>query len=394
MKWTESKRTIFLIIEYEAINKMTTELKAQITTGLDGIKTTMQERLKKQDSTLNALKEDLLDLQQKGLSYSSTAFKRKDFTADILESDGLKSLKSGTARQAIIPINASLNDLRTGIKSIVGDAGSTNDQPLSVQPARFPGIGGDARRALTLFDVMPRIIVDSGSYEFVTLDAYTNAADVQEMQSDTKAVQTMATELVTANISTVAVTLSASEQVLADSNGLQMFLSSKLTYAVLEKLEREMITATGGAGRIDGLINQATTYTASTNSMAADAIGQAIAELESTGWNAGLVILHPKDWHAIRSERDVNDGQYVAGGWNMPSAPNVWGVPVIASAGVTEGTALVLDPMQMAILDRHSPRFEIGRVDQQFAENMLTMRSELRAGLAVYSPSAILKLSI
>lgn len=372
---------------------METKLKETLEENFGIIHSTLKDRLKKQDDKLIALKDDLVDLQQKGLGHSHTAFKRKDFTSDILESDGLKAFKSGAAKEAIIPINASLNDLRTGIKSIVGDAGGTNDQPLSVQPARFPGIGGDARRALTLFDVMPRIVVDSGSYEFVTLDSYTNAADVQAAQGDAKAVQAMASELVTANISTVAVTLSASEQVLADSAGLQMFLGSKLTFAVLEKLEREMFTATGGAGRIDGLINQATSYTASTNALAADAIGEAIAELESNGWNAGLIALHPKDWHAIRSER-TSAGEYVATGWNMPSAPNVWGVPVIASAGLTEGTALVLDPSQMSILDRQSPRFEIGRVDQQFAENMLTMRSELRAGLAVYSPSAILKLSI
>lgn len=369
-------------------------IESTIKAGLSDLSSTLKERLQKQDAALSAIKEDLIDLQQKGTGFSHSDFKRKDFTSEIIESDGLKAFKSGTAKQAIIPINASLNDLRTGVKAIVGDTGGSNDQPLSVQPSRFPGIGGDARRSLTLFDVMPRIVVDSGSYEFVTLDSYSNTADVQAEQGDAKAVQTMATELVTSNISTVAVTLSASEQVLADSAGLQMFLASKLTYSVLEKLEREMLTATGGTGRIDGLINQATSYTASSNAMAADAIGEAIAELETTGWSAGLVVLNPKDWHAIRSERDTNDGQYVAGGWNMPSAPNVWGVPVIASAGVTEGTALVLDPMQMAILDRQSPRFEIGRVDQQFAENMLTLRSEVRAGLAVYSPSAVLKLTI
>jgi len=48
----------------------------------------------------------------------------------------------------------------------------------------------------------------------------------------------------------------------------------------------------------------------------------------------------------------------------------------------------------MALLDRQSVMLEVGHVGTQFAQNLVTLRAELRAGLAVFSPSAILEVTL
>ena len=330
-----------------------------------------------------------IELAQKGdNAFSTHTPAQKSVTAQLLESPQLKALRERTAKHISIPLDG------VSLKAIVSDAGSSNDSPYPTQAQRDNRFGEDARRRLTLLDVAPRLAVGTGSFEFVQLDSYTNAAGIQVAQGDLKAEQSTEFELAVANIATVAVTQAISQQAMADNPALAAFLQSRMMFNVLEKLERELIAGPGGSGQISGLLNQALQFVpSSSNAAGADAIGEAQAALTVDGWNAGLVILHPRDWQTIRSER-AQGGEYVAGGWDQPSAPNIWGVPVIANAALTQGTALVLDPAQMVVLDRQQPAFELGYVDRQFAENMLTCRAEARAGLAVFSPSAVLKVDL
>ncbi|MNO08792.1 hypothetical protein D3C81_2316360 [compost metagenome] len=58
---------------------------------------------------------------------------------------------------------------------------------------------------------------------------------------------------------------------------------------------------------------------------------------------------------------------------------------------MARNTAIVLDPAQVAILDRQLPTLAASREDgQNFTTNMVTILGELRAGLAVFAPGAVL----
>ncbi|NLC22604.1 MAG: phage major capsid protein, partial [Halomonadaceae bacterium] len=134
-------------------------------------------------------------------------------------------------------------------------------------------------------------------------------------------------------------------------------------------------------------------FTPTAGTASADAIGEAIAQLEATGWMPGAVVMHPADWQTIRSER-TSAGEYVTTGWDSPAGPNVWGVPVITSAAMTEGKVIVMDPAQTVMLDRMSAVFQFGYSGDGFQTNTLGCRSELRAGLAVMAPTAVLSLDV
>ena len=306
------------------------------------------------------------------------------------QSAELSAFRERKQKSAIITAETSLDVL---IKSlVVGDAGaSSTDTPYPVQAARFAQIANDARTQLTLLTSLPSVPTTAGSWEYVALDsAITDEADYQVNQGDTKAEGNLPTELLAANIATIAVTLPLSEQVMADSPALMNFVQSRLNYSVLLKLQNELVAGVGGTGKISGLLTQGTAFTQSSNASAADAIGEAQAQLQTIGWNANLVLLHPATWQTLRAERlEAGAGDYVAGGWADPAPPSIWGVPVLLSAAVPTNKAIVLDTTQCLLIDRQSIAFELGRVNAQFVQNLLTARSELRAGMAVLSPSAV-----
>lgn len=342
------------------------------------------------DTTADALKEVHGQIQviKQALAGADadieTRAKRKNIFAQVAKSAELDALRTHSSKVARIPTQAS-------IKSLVNDNSEGNIH-FDTQAQRYGSIANDARKRLTLLDVIGSIPVAASSFEFVSLDGYSIAADYQTTQGSKKAVQETATDLKTANIVTIASLQKASTQVLADAPTLASFLQNRMSYDALAKLEGEILGGVGGAGKIDGLLNQATTFTAEGDKLP-DQLGEAIAGLDAAGWSANAIIMHPSVWQAMRSER-ATDGIYVAGGWSQPSAPSVWGVPVITNAFMPIDEVLVIDTEQLLLLDRQQPVFEIGYSGDDFDRNLLTMRTELRAGLAVLAPSAVLKLTV
>jgi len=305
---------------------------------------------------------------------------------------GITALRNGQTKSAIVQLKHSLPSLM--IKStIVGDGGNSETTPYNVQPQRMPGWANDPRRPLSLLDVLNRMPVTSGSFEFNALDSYTNAADYQAEQGDTKAQGDVPTELKTAAIATIAHWVNVSKQVLQDVPMLQNAIGDLLRYGVLSKLEREIIVGAGGTGQIAGLtdVGNFTALTTASGDTLADAVAKAQAALNIAGWNAGAVLVHPDTWREARSERaDSGTGEYLAGSWAAPAAPSIWNTPVIQTPHLAAGELIVFDPSQVWLLDRQDATVEIGRTANQFTQNTLTILAELRAGLAVFAPSAVM----
>lgn len=363
------------------------ELKQVVESGLKSVEGQVQKFHTEIRSEMDSVKNELADMAQRSqIPGGYGKAKAKSVASTVAADEQLNALRNRQTKNVIIPTEAS-------IKAIVGDAGDVGDDPYSVDDFRFSGVANDPRRRLSLLEILPSIEVNSNSFEYTALNGFTDASGYQLAEGDTKPEQAMPTELKTAPITTIAAILHASEQVLADSPVLAQFIRSRLIYGVRQKLEAEIITGAGGSGQISGLLTEATTFTPTSGSTSADGIGEAIAELQVTGWTPGVIVLNPADWQAIRSAKD-SDGNYVANGWDSPAGPNIWNVPVVASASMTAGNALVMDPAQVMMLDRMSANFQLGYVGDGFAQNIITSRAELRAGLAVMAASAVLKLTI
>jgi HK97 family phage major capsid protein len=359
------------------------EIKAAVDDGIQHLNKTLHQKLEVQD-------EKILDIQQRmaGSIGGDVFTASRNVLAKLSNDPQIASLRDRSVKTALVKLDASLPDL---IKSAVTGNGSSSTGATPV-PLRGQVFGEHARRRLSVLDVMPRLPVSAGSFEFERLDGYSAAAAFQANEGAPKAQTSVPMGLQTVPVTTIAHFIRASEQVLSDVPYLQQLLGDLLRYGVMRKLENEVI-AGSTSGKIAGLQQQADEFTpASASGSLADQIGEALTELDIRGWNGGLVILHPNDWQSIRAERDDENG-YVAAGWSTPNGPSIWGVPAVTSPAVTEGRPLVLDPSQCIVLDRQQATVELGRAGDDFTENMLTLRGELRAGLALFSPSAVLRIT-
>lgn len=355
-----------------------------VSKGLEDVKAALDEKIERKFNKLAQEMEIAPDSAVRGNS-------RNPF-AKIAASDGFKSLASGQTKTAFFPLDG---DLRTLTKStVVGDGAGSSEEGYNVQPQRDPRLANDPRRPLSLLDYLPSMRVTSNSFEYNRLVGYSSAAAYQATQGDLKAEGSLPTDLITASIATIAHHIPASRQVLADAPALQQQISSLLAYGVRAKLESEVIVGAGGTGEISGLTDSGN-FTAYTGAASGDTLADAVAKAEATmlaaGWRPGLVVVHPDTWSEARRERaDAGAGVYVAGSWRDPAPPSVWGIPLITNPAVTAGSMLILDPSQVMVLDRQQASVEVGTINDQFARNCVTLLGELRAGLAVFSPGAVM----
>lgn len=274
--------------------------------------------------------------------------------------------------------------------------GGVGDDGYTVAAQRdVTNLWGFARRPLYLFDVLPRIPVSAGSYEYTQLDpAFVNAADYQLTEGSQKAESGFPTVDAVASIATIASWVPVSKQVLADAPSLMGQLDNLLSFGVRNKAENQVLNGPGGTGKIHGLIPQATAYAATADDPQ-DRVGQAVTALSAAGWSPGLIVMNPTDWGNIQRTRGESEGAYLLGSPLAPAPPVLWNTAVVTSASMPAGSALVLDPTQTAILDRETVNVQASQANgTDFTSNLVTLLAEGRMGLAVFSPGAVLSVDL
>jgi HK97 family phage major capsid protein len=307
-------------------------------------------------------------------------------SAAVLECDGVAGIRAGQKSSGRISVTS-------GLRAAVSNPGKGNTGSTSypTAPVRGPGIHGVPLPRLSLLDVLPVVPVEGATYEYVHLDGYLSGADYQRKEGDSKAESGLPTKLARAEIATVATWIPASLQVLNDNAQLQEQIGLLMSVGIRQKLEKELIAGEGGTGEILGFIKQATTETPGLTGKPVDRIGLALTDLKASGWNPNVIVMNPRDWFAIESERATEgDGQYVIGTPRDPAPPSLWGTPVVVTMGMPEQGALILDTSTTALLDRQEVTVEASRNDgDNFRRNLVTILAELRAGLAVYAPTSM-----
>jgi HK97 family phage major capsid protein len=372
-------------------------------TVVDIVKTGMADLDKKYLAYAGQVRELEGEIKSLGQSFNELAQKNSGFLmagprnggsnalAKALNDDRIKAFQADRGlKSASVAINAPLSQIIER-KAIVGDYPTSSDEYLTVPAQRDPRLGEVRGGRLTLIDVLPKLAVGSNALDFNQLDSYSNAAALQSVEGAPYATATIATVLKTARIATIAHYAKLSSQVVADSPLLLNQVQQLLRFGLLQKACSEIIT---GTSTIDGLQSLAGSYVATVGTPFSDAIGEAATELEVTGWVPDHVLMHPELWQTIRAEREASGGAYLAQTWATANARTIWGLKVITDPSVTAAAPMVFDSSQVAILDRQEARVELGRSGSDLTDGLVTVLGELRIGLAVFSPSALVKVTI
>lgn len=236
-----------------------------------------------------------------------------------------------------------------------------------------------------LLDVIQRVPVTSGSIDVVTYGLAAEGAAVVAEGAD-KPEATLETTVTPTVLDTIAAWVQTSRQLMADAPSARNIIDNQLTRGVLRKLE-ELITAaiSGNAG--------IQTSTGAADVPLVGVIRQAMAVLQSNGFNPDVVMANPGDLAGI-------DVSIMTGTLNGPSLNGAyWGLRPVPVPGFAAGTVIVADAAAAFTLFERTG-VEVYMTDSDvvgatgksaFRANILTVLAETRAKGVVVNPLAAQK---
>ena len=186
------------------------------------------------------------------------------------------------------------------------------------------------------------------------------------------------------------------DEFLEDISGLQSLIDANLRNGIIEKLNDKLVNGPGTGGDMLGLIaltGKAPTIAAGSG---VGAPAQAIAAQRAQVYTLSrlrpdAVVMNPLTWAGVSSQMSTAGG-YLAGpatfGAGVP--PAVWGLRVVETPEVPDGTAIV------GAFRQGGQLYTKGGIAVQatnahedyFVKNLTAIRAEIRVALAVYRPLA------
>lgn len=337
------------------------------------------------------IRDRVLDVEQKlAKKPGGDRGEAKSIGEIVTDSEEYKAVqKSGASNMAAVRVGSFH---KTNIVNASGQ-----NQPL-VPSQRVAGIITPAEQRLTIRDLLPQARTDSNLVEFASEASFTNAAAPQggvspigAGEGDLKAESAMTFSLANAAVITVAHFIPASRQVLSDAAMLQGHLSGRMVYGLKLEEEQELLTGDGGAGTLNGLVNQATAYNRGvTNDSMLDTLLKALLQVSLSNYEASAFVLNPIDWYTAILLKDTT-GRYLFSDPQSMVAPRVWAKPVVPTVSMTQGKFLAAAfDLAAQIWDREDASVRIAEQHADFfVRNMVAILCEERLALTVYRAAAL-----
>jgi HK97 family phage major capsid protein len=268
---------------------------------------------------------------------------------------------------------------------------------------------GTFQRPLRVRDAVTIGQTGSDTVEFVRVTGYTNASAPVPEATTTAAIGGGVTaalggvkpesgltfERVTANVKTIASWIPATKRSLSDAAQISTIIDNFSRYGLQEDLENEVIRGDGSGEHFTGLRNtsgvQVHAYDTDLLTTARTAITKVlyIGRATPTGF-----LMNPSDWQAFDLLKAAT-GQFYFGGPLQLGTQTLWGLPVVQTEAVQQGTCYVGDLRQMVIWDREQAA--ITATDSHndfFIRNLVAILAELRAAFGIIRPSGIVKVAL
>ena len=288
-----------------------------------------------------------------------------------------------------------------GYKATLG-AGTTNNYPPEVlrQPIVLEKALRDPNAVIGLFD---QIETDQNAFQYLEETTFTNnAAEAAEEGAAGEAALDFTEQ--TAAIRKIAVFLPVTEELLADVAGIQGYINSRLSTMMRLRLDGQLLAGDGTAPNLEGLLDAGKSgvnsldYSSEFNGNLGriGAIYKAITDIRTNAFvEPDAIVMHPGDWNevvtsvsTIETSGSKNPIFVAAGGFGAGPAASIWGLNVIPSTAISEGTVLVgrfgggeaahvvmKQGIDIAVSDSHSDFFTKGKV---------AIRATMRVGFPVY----------
>lgn len=341
---------------------------------LGDVNAQLKSDLEKSVAEHKTMGDRLLALEQQGVKHDATP-EARTMGAQFVSGDQFKSFNGDNPNTRC----------RVEVKNTILSNGN------SVLAQQKPGVVEGAFKPLTVYGSLPHAPATGNSIEGIRESSFTNsAAEVSE--GALKAESDIVFAPYDFPVRTVAHWLKVSKNLLADSAAVASYIDNRLTYGVLERVDRQLLVGDGTSPNLSGILDSGnyTVYTPTSDDSLIDAIGRAKWQLWAAGWIPDKVFVNPADWGAVELAKG-SDGHYLYGIPGLTAGRSPFDVQVIPSPFVTAGQfAIGAFNRATTIWDRQGVVVEAGFADDDFLKNLVTLRAEMRLAFEVSIPSAIL----
>ena len=323
----------------------------------------------------------LVVLEQKGSGRGETTAPDNTWGGQLVKSEKYQAFAAGQTGKARIEVKNTL----TG-----ADA--------NVAPDRRPGIVPGAAPVLTLESLLPSTGTASNAIEFTREASFVNNA-AERAEGVAKPETDLTWSLVNMPVSTIAHWIKISRQLAMDNTALAAYVNARMTYGVNRRVETQLVSGNGTAPNISGFLN-AGNFTA--HGYADAALGSVlkklvlirkiIGDLQNAGYAPDGIVLNPVDWATIECDLMVaGSGNTARVSVDAVGRPTLFGLPVVASVGMTQDNVAVGAFAQASMIyNREGVVVELSDSDSDnFTKNLVTVRAERRLALATEIPAAI-----
>lgn len=265
-------------------------------------------------------------------------------------------------------------------KSLVG--ASTGDLYIATEISQ--SVVTDGRPVHNLLDLIPGETVNGPAFTYFRQTERDLRADIVPAGA-IKPESRLGFERVDDTLQVVAHLVNGIDKyVLQDLRSLKNVINQEMICGVADRLEtwtvQELLGSTGH--RVENF---------TTDPFTTARLG--ISRLQTLGFEASAVILHPTTWALMETARVSGDGQFVFNGAPVNQEQRLlWGVPVVTSTGVPENTGIAVDLGSVQVFTDGRMELAWNVSGDEFSRNQLSIRAEVRARPVVLRTSGVVEL--
>jgi HK97 family phage major capsid protein len=275
---------------------------------------------------------------------------------------------------------------------------------------RVPGVFELGQQQPTVAELFMQAQTDSPTVRYLQESTYTQAADAV-LEGDEKPEASFDLVETDASVRKIAVFGRVTDETLEDFSQIRPYIDQRLSFMVRSKIDDQLLNGTGTAPQIAGLLGTSGVQTAEMSSNTAvklaEAIMNAITKVRTVGFfEPDAIVIHPNDYQKLRLATDGNT-QYYGGGffqgqygleYNDPG--RIWGLRIVQTTAISEidlatpaagnkGPIVGAFGLGGAVFYRNGLSIEATNTNEDdFINNLTTIRVEQRLALAVYRPLA------
>lgn len=343
--------------------------------------------------------------------------RKKSVGQQFIESDEYKGLMA-QAKGGNFGAKQRVQSGLAGFKSLVTGASDTSGGAFVVPDQLGLQVGLDAfQRPLRIRDLVTPGQTSSDSVEYVRMTSFTNnAAPVAEATSAAsptapvsgggalipnagggyKPESSLAAVKITAPVKTIAHWMPITKRAVSDAAQVVTLIDAFLRYGLEEELEDQMITGDNTGENFEGLATVSGVQSQAFDTDLFTTLRKGRTKVRTVGRSiANGYLLNPVDLETLDLLQD-NEGRFYFGGPSgVGTAQTLWGLPVIETEAVPQGTAYVGDFRKAILWDREQATIQMTDSHLDFfVRNLVVILAEMRAAFGIIQPNAFVEVDL